>query len=190
MRARIRAVLLLVALIGISPLAAGCGLAGGIERRSRRASVAPAQANPGESEGTVPAAAADAAPPQRPAATAEQALAAFASLYINWTYRTLPAHETTLAAMAVGDARLAEREAAAQARRDSRIQQGGIYNRGTVVAVSPAAGGAPGEYVVVTREETGGDQEYAGLQAAFHVTLATVQAVPGGWAVVEWRPQS
>jgi hypothetical protein len=189
MQARIRAVLLLVALIGIAPLAAGCGLAGGIERSSRRTSATPAQANPGESEGTVPAAA-EAAPPQRPAATAEQALAAFASLYINWTYRTLPAHETTLAAMAVGDARLAEREAAAQARRDSRIQQGGIYNRGTVVAVSPAAGGAPGEYVVVTREETGGDQEYAGLQAAFHVTLATVQAVPGGWAVVEWRPQS
>ena len=93
--------------------------------------------------------------------------------------------------MAVGDARLAELQAAAQAQRDSRIQQGGIYNRGTRRRVSaPPPVEAPGEYMVVTREETGGDQEYAGLQAAFHVTLATVQTVPGGWAVVEWRPQS
>ena len=190
MRARLRAALLLVALIGITPLAAGCGLAGAVERGSRRGSVAPAQANPGESQGTIPASAGEGAPPLRPAATPGQAIAAYAALYINWTYQTLEAHETALAAMAVGDARLAERQAAAQARRDSRIQQGGIYNRGTVVGVSPAAGGSPREYVVVTREETGGDQEYAGLQAAFHVTLATVQAVPGGWAVVEWRPQS
>jgi hypothetical protein len=189
MRARLRAVLLLAGLIGITPLAAGCGLAGGIERGSRRVSAAP-QANPGENQGTIPASAGEAAPPPRPAATPEQAVSAYAALYINWTYRTLPAHETTLAAMAVGDARLAERQAAAQARRNSRIQQGAIYNRGTVVGVSPAAGGNPREYVVVTREETGGDQEYAGLQAAFHVTLATVQAVPGGWAVLEWRPQS
>lgn len=190
MRARLRAVLLLAALIGITPLAAGCGLAGNIERSSRPAQGTPAAANPGESQGTIPASAGEGPAPARPATTPQQAIVAYATLYINWTYQTLAAHERTLAAMAVGDARLAELQAAAQAQRDSRIQQGGIYNRGTVVGVSPAAGGSPGEYMVVTREETGGDQEYAGLQAAFHVTLATVQTVPGGWAVVEWRPQS
>ena len=108
MRARLRAVLLLAGLIGITPLAAGCGLAGGIERGSR-VSVAPAEANPGENQGTIPASAGEGEPPPRPAATPEQAVSVFAALYINWTYRTLPAHETTLAAMAVGDARLAER---------------------------------------------------------------------------------
>ncbi len=190
MRARLRAVLLLAALIGITPLATGCGLAGSIAHNSRPPQGTPAATNPGESQGTIPAAAGEEPAPARPAATPQQAIVAYATLYINWTYQTLAAHERTLAAMAVGDARLAERQAVAQTQRDSRIQQGGIYNRGTVVGVSPAAGGSPGEYVVVTREETGGDQEYAGLQAAFHVTLATVQKVTGGWAVVEWQPQS
>jgi hypothetical protein len=190
MRAKLRTVLLAAALTGITPLVAGCGLAHSVEHSSSRAAAPPAAANPGEKQGTIPASAGEEPAPTRPAATPKQAIAAYATLYINWTYQTLPAHETALAAMGFGDARRAERQAAAQTQRDSRIQQGGIYNRGTVIGVSPVAGGSQGEYVVVTKEETGGNQEYAGLQAAFHVTFATVEMVPGGWAVGEWQPQS
>jgi hypothetical protein len=38
-------------------------------------------------------------------ATPTKAIAAFAELYVNWTYRTLTEHQRTLAAMSVGAAR-------------------------------------------------------------------------------------
>jgi hypothetical protein len=188
MTARSRAVLLLAVLLGLTPLITGCGLAGGIEHTTSNAASAPAQANPGETQGTIPVVAESA--PARPSATAQQALTRYAALYINWTYRTLVARDAQLAAIAVSGARAVELQAAAQAKRDFALQRGRIYNRGVVVSVSQAIGGAPDEWVLVTREQTGGNQEYAGLQAAFHVTLATAQAVPGGWAVAEWHPQS
>lgn len=190
MTARFRAALLLSVLIGLTPLVTGCGLAGSIEHTTSNGPRVPAAANTGETQGTIPAAAAEEAAPSRPSVTAQQAITRYAALYINWTYRTLAARDAQLAAIAVSDARRAELQAAAQVKRDSTLKRGHIYNHGTVVAVSQAIGGPQGEYVVVTREQTGGDQEYAGLQAAFHVTLATVQAVTGGWGVSEWRPQS
>ncbi len=45
-------------------------------------------------------------------------------------------------------------------------------------------------WVIVTREQTGGDTQYEGLPAAYHVTLAKLASVPGGYAVSEWLPQS
>ena len=48
-----------------------------------------------------------------------------------------------------------------------------------------------GQWVIVTREQTGGNSQYNGLQAAYHVTLAALQHLPDGrWAVSEWLPQS
>ena len=44
--------------------------------------------------------------------------------------------------------------------------------------------------MIVTREQTGGDTQYEGLPAAYHVTLAQLASVPGGYAVSEWLPQS
>jgi hypothetical protein len=113
----------------------------------------------------------------------------FANQYINWSYATLASDERRLAAESVGEARLVETQAQAQTVRDVPLRRNHIYNRGTVVAVSPANGGTANEWVVVTREQTGGDEEYAGLNAAFHVTLATVQRVSGGWTLSAWRPQ-
>jgi hypothetical protein len=190
MTTRTRVLLSLALLVGIAPLLCGCGFAGAIDHNTRRAATPPPQANPGEQQGTIPAGAEAEQPPRRAASTPEQAITQFAALYINWTYQTLPSHERELAAIAVGDARLAERQAAAAAQRDTTLRQGHIYNQGTVIAVSRVIGGSPGLYAVITREQTGGDEEYAGLQAAFHVTLATVTAVPAGYVVEQWQPQS
>jgi hypothetical protein len=44
--------------------------------------------------------------------------------------------------------------------------------------------------VIVTREQTGGDSQYEGLAAAYHVTIAKLASVPGGYAVEQWLPES
>ena len=46
-------------------------------------------------------------------------------------------------------------------------------------------------WVLVTREQTGGRQRTTkGFPPAYHVTLAQLAALPGGYAVSEWLPQS
>jgi hypothetical protein len=179
-------VAVLIGLMGL--LLSGCGLAGNIGKTTATTPAAKA-ANPGEPKGTIPPGQ-QSGPPANPAGSAEAAILRFASLYINWNYRTLAEHERQLASSAVGDARLAESQAAASAERDRDLQRGHIYNRGSVISVAAMIGNTAGQYTVVTREETGGNPEYAGLQAAFHVTLATVQQLQTGWAVSEWQPQS
>jgi hypothetical protein len=188
MTARHRTALTVTAVIGLVALLTGCGLAGSIANTTATTQT-PEAANPGEQQGTTPPGP-HSSQPVNPAATPDAAIMRFASLYINWTYSTLAEHERQLAASAVGDARLAESQAAASAERDRDLQQGHIYNRGSVISVAAVIGGAPGQYTVVTREETGGNPEYAGLRAAFHVTLATVQQLHTRWAVSEWQPQS
>ncbi len=121
--------------------------------------------------------------------TPEAAVAAFAELYINWNYRTLASHQLSLAAMSVGPARLSERQAAASSQDDGTIARGRIYNRGQIVSVARDLARA-GEWVLVTREQTGGDTRYEGLPAGYHVTVVQLATVPGGYAVQQWLPQS
>lgn len=122
--------------------------------------------------------------------TPEAALHAFAKLYVNWSYRTLAAHQRTLAAISVGPARLSERQAAAQSAGDSAIARGRIYNRGRVVSIARDLT-RPGWWILVTREQTGGDgAQYTGLPATYHVTSARLAGVRGGYTVREWQPQS
>jgi hypothetical protein len=180
--------LTLIAAIGCALLFAGCGLAGQLGGHPTRTQVTSA-ANPGESQGTVPTGAPE-APPSRPASTPTGAISQVAAMYVNWSYRTLAAQQMRLAGITVGEARAAELQAAQQTRRDLTLKRARIYNTGSVLAISPLLGGTPGQYVVVTREETGGDQEYAGLAATYHVTLAAVQRVRAGWSVAQWQPQS
>jgi hypothetical protein len=129
---------------------------------------------------------------QTPAAvqrTPSNAIAAFAELYVNWTYRTLTANQRTLAAMAVGAARLSEQQAAASSRADTTITRGHIFNQGQVVSIAPDLS-RPGTWVIVTREQTGGGEAYAGLPAAYHVTLAHLAPVSGGYAISQWSPEN
>ena len=172
----------------VSVALAGCGLATGTDGGGRAENAPPPQANPGEREGEVPAG--REAPAREPAQTPTQAIESFAELYINWSYRTLQAQERALAAMAVGQARQSELAAAAQVTRDSTIAQGHIYNSGSVVAIGAQLGRGGGHYALVTKEQTGGDQQYAGLPAAYHVTLVTVVRQAEGWSVSLWQPES
>jgi len=121
--------------------------------------------------------------------TPAKALAAFSGLYTNWTYRTLSSNQQRLAAMSVAAARLAEQQAAASSRADTTITRGHIYNSGEILSIAPDVS-RPGTWVIVTREQTGGDTQYEGLPATYHVTLAQLAHVPGGYAVSQWSPEN
>ena len=121
--------------------------------------------------------------------TPVKALASFSRLYTNWTYQTLTEDQRTLAGMAVGAARLSEQQAAASSQSDTTIARGHIYNTGQVISIAPDLS-RPGTWVVVTLEQTGGDTQYEGLPAAYHVTLAQLAQVPRGYAVEQWLPQN
>jgi len=127
--------------------------------------------------------------PARVQPTPSSALAAFATLYVNWSYRTLAAKQRTLAAISVGAARASEREAAAASEADATLARARISNRGQLVSIARDLA-EPERWVVVTREQTEGHGEYEGLRAAYHVTLARLALVPAGFVVCEWLPQS
>jgi hypothetical protein len=124
-------------------------------------------------------------------ATAAQAVRRFANAYINWTTDTVAADMRALAARSVGQARSALELAAAQSASDYELQQGGISNRGQVEVVA-ARPSAHDQYIVVTRESTEATATtaYEGLRPAWHVALATVAPVRGGWVVSGWQPES
>ncbi len=121
--------------------------------------------------------------------TPAEALAAFSGLYSNWTYRTLSSNQERLAAMSVGAARLAEQQAAASSQADTTIARGHIYNSGEILSIA-ADVSHPGMWVIATLEQTGGDSQYEGLPASYHVTLAQLARVPGGYAVSQWLPKN
>jgi hypothetical protein len=121
--------------------------------------------------------------------TPTAALTLFSRLYSNWTYRTLTADQRTLATISVGTARLAEQQAAASSQADTTIARGHIWNSAQIVSIASDQT-QPGMWAIVTREQTGGDAQYEGLPASYHITLARLTHVPGGYAVSEWLPQN
>ncbi|HEX5308930.1 MAG TPA: hypothetical protein VFW38_07610 [Solirubrobacteraceae bacterium] len=122
-------------------------------------------------------------------ATPSAALEAFSRLYSNWTYGTLTRDQRRLVAMSVGAARLAEQQAAASSQADTTIKRGHIWNSGQIVSIASDLA-QPGTWAIVTREQTGGSTQYEGLPASYHVTLARLAHVRGGYAVSEWLPQN
>jgi ABC-type glycerol-3-phosphate transport system substrate-binding protein len=124
--------------------------------------------------------------------SAVEAIAAFATAYINWDAQTVSEDLRALAAASVGQARSAMVLAAAGTAADYELQRGGIANHGAVEAVAPLPG-RPDQYVVVTLESTTATNTaaYQGLRPAWHVALATVaQLGPGRWVVSGWQPES
>ena len=187
------------ALAALAPVGAlaGCGITDPYSHPSTttsspqaaRSATGPAAAqNTGEPAAPPPPTAQTQAP-SAPAATPEQAIRRFALLYVNWTWRTLPAHLRQLAALSVGAARLGEQQAAAAAGRDSEIATTHVYNRGQLVSIAPSRTRS-GEWVIVTREQTGGNAQYDGLQPSWHVTLAQLVHLPTGYAISQWLPQN
>jgi hypothetical protein len=156
--------------------------------RSAAAAGPAAAQNPGESPAPPPPTAESQAPSSL-APTPERALQQFALLYVNWTWRTLEPHLRELATISVGAARLAEQQAAAAEGRDSEIAATRIYNRGQIVSIAPSQTQS-GKWVIVTREQTGGNAQYDGLQPSWHVTLAQLVHLPGGYSISQWLPQN
>jgi hypothetical protein len=144
--------------------------------------------NPGEPPAPPPAAG---KAPVRVQSTPQRALSLFAALYTNWSYRTLAQDQQTLAAISVGAARLTERQAATASSTDTTIARARVFNHGQLIAIAEDLV-HPGTWILVTHEQTGSEDhgEYEGLGARYHLTLAKVIAVPGGWAVSDWRPQT
>ncbi len=122
----------------------------------------------------------------------QQAISAFATLYINWTAQSVARQMAELALASIGQARSEMALAAAQTQSDSQLREGGIANSGTVEAVAQLPG-LHDQYVVVTRESTSATNTtaYQGLAAAWHVTIATVvELAPGRWVISGWQPEN
>ena len=151
-------------------------------------------ADPGpERGGTIPTAAQAAQNNAAPGAgrpTPQAALKRYATLDINWTAQTVAGVQNQLAAISVGEARAQALQAAASYGHDTTLQASEVANTGTVVAIAPGQGSAGGWWVVVTRETTTGQGDYAGLPPADHVTDAQVQHTGNGWVISSWSPQS
>jgi hypothetical protein len=122
--------------------------------------------------------------------TPQAALERYANLDINWTAKTVAGVQHQLAAISVGQARAQALQAAATYGRDTTLQASQVANSGTVVAIAAGQGSATDWWVVVTRETTTGQGDYAGLPPTDHVTNAQVEHTPNGWVISSWSPQS
>jgi hypothetical protein len=121
--------------------------------------------------------------------TPQSALEHYARLYVNWSARTVADDQRELAAISVDQARAQALQAAATYAHDQTLQQSGVANSGHVVAITSSIV-TPGQWVLVTSEQTTGKGDYAGLPPTLHVTYAQVIRTASGWAVSEWAPQN
>ncbi len=121
--------------------------------------------------------------------TPQAALERYARVYDNWSAKTVAAAQDQLAAISLGQAHVQALQAAASYARDQTLQQSGVANSGRLVAITESLT-TPGQWVLVTSEQTTGNGDYAGLPPTLHVTYAQVTRTPSGWAVSEWSPQN
>ena len=121
--------------------------------------------------------------------TPQSALEHYARLYVNWSARTVAADQRELAAISVDQARAQALQAAASYAHDQTLQQSGVANSGHLVAITSSIT-TPGQWVLVTSEQTTGKGDYAGLPPTLHVTYAQVTRASSGWVVSEWAPQN
>jgi hypothetical protein len=135
-------------------------------------------------------------PPRQTAASGSRSptfvIQAFATAYINWSYRSVTATMRALTQLSIGQARSEMALAAAQTAEDYELRRGGISNAGVVEAIAPLLGHSR-EYAVVTRELTTAvhTAAYQGLRPAWHLSLATVTRMPSGeWVLSSWQPEN
>jgi hypothetical protein len=121
--------------------------------------------------------------------TPQAALEQYARLYVNWSARTVADDQRELAAISVDQARAQALQAASSYAHDQTLQQSGVANSGHLVAITSSIT-TPGQWVLVTSEQTTGKGDYAGLPPTLHVTYAQVTRASSGWVVSEWAPQS
>jgi hypothetical protein len=127
-----------------------------------------------------------------PSPSAIEAVAVFATAYINWDSTTVAADMQALARRSIGQARAAMQLAAANTSQDYELKRGGIANSGVVKAIAPLAG-SPNHFVVVTLERTSATATtaYAGLRPAWHLAIATVTRVGSDrWVLSGWQPET
>jgi predicted small lipoprotein YifL len=197
-----------LAALAVTLILAGCGLTDPYSRQdpattsastststtSTTTTATAPNADPGpERGGTIPNAAQ--AAQNKPAAggsspTPHAAVKRYANLDINWTANTVAGVQKQLAAISIGEARAQALQAAVSYGHDSTLQASHVANTGTVIAIAPGQGVAAGWWVVVTRETTTGQGNYAGLPPTDHVTDAQVQHTRNGWVISSWSPQS
>ena len=120
----------------------------------------------------------------------QAALARYAELYVNWTAAGVAANQRQLAAISLGQARAQALQAAASLARDPELTKSAVSNTGSVVAIAPGQGAAAGLWVVVTREQTIGKGDYAGLPPTLHVIYAQLTRTANGWVVTRWQPEN
>lgn len=148
---------------------------------------------PPERGGSIPAAAQTAQRTLAPAAaqpTPDDALARYATIAINWSWRTLASTERRLATLSLGQARAQALQTAAHAAANAGLRQQQIRNSGQPVSIALGEGQAGGRWVIVTTERTTGTGSYAGLPPALHVTYAQLTHTPAGWVITQWLPQT
>jgi hypothetical protein len=121
--------------------------------------------------------------------TPQSALEQYARLYVNWSARTVADDQRELAAISVDQARAQALQAATSYAHDQTLQQSGVANSGHLVAITSSIT-TPGQWVLVTSEQTTGKGDYAGLPPTLHVTYAQVTRASSGWVVSEWAPQN
>jgi hypothetical protein len=120
----------------------------------------------------------------------QAALARYAELYVNWTAAGVAANQRQLAAISLGQARAQALQAAASFARDPELTKSAVSNTGSVVAIAPGQGAAAGLWVVVTREQTIGNGDYAGLPPTLHVIYALLTRTASGLVVTRWQPEN
>ena len=121
--------------------------------------------------------------------TPQAALEQYARLYVNWTAERVAGVQRELASLSTGQARAQALQAAASYTRDETLTQSNVANSGHIVAITLSVT-TPGQWVLVTSEQTSGTGDYAGLPPTLHVIYAQVTRTPSGWVVSEWAPQN
>jgi hypothetical protein len=119
----------------------------------------------------------------------QSALERYARLYVNWSAPTVAVDQRELAAISIDQAHAQALQAAARYAQDQTLKQSGVANSGHVVAITSSTT-TPGQWVLVTSEQTTGRGDYAGLPPTLHVTYAQVIHASSGWVVSEWAPQN